>query len=265
MKIDSIVKFIWKTKWPTTSIMAWVHGNERSWIDAFQEILPTIKIYSWTVYFILANLKAIEKNVRFVDKNMNRCFRKKIIWNTYEEKRAREIKKILNKSDYLLDLHNTSKQCKPFLISEWEDLNKYFPVKTIVSWFDILQPWWSDSYMNNIGRVWLCIECWQIWNNKSKKVAKEAIVNFLKFTWNISWKPTYYRNQNNFNFYKIYITKTDSFRLVKEFDEFSNIRKWETIWYDWKEPVMAEKDWIILFADACNKKWQEWFTIWYKL
>jgi len=262
---ESIIKLSWMKKWKTTVIMTWVHGNERSWIDVFTKLLNTIEINNWTVFFVFWNPKAIEKNVRFLEKNLNRCFHIEINWDTYEDNRAKTIIKILNKSDYLLDIHNTINKSKPFLISERKDLDKYFPVDKVVSWFDKLHPWWSDGYMNSIWKVGLCIECWNIGNKTWEKIAEESIINFLKFTWNIEWKPILYKGKDHFNFYEIYKTKTDNFRLNREFNEFEGIRKWEIIWYDWNECIISKKDWVMLFAYAANKIWSEGFTMWVKL
>jgi succinylglutamate desuccinylase len=41
-----------------------------------QKILKDIKINFGKVYFIFANLKALEINKRFYEKNLNRCFYK---------------------------------------------------------------------------------------------------------------------------------------------------------------------------------------------
>ena len=133
MKIDkdnSIIELNSNIKGNTTTIMVWVHGNELSWVNAVLEILKDIKVIAWKVYFIFANLKALEIWERQYEKNMNRCFLININWSTYEDKRVREIIPYLQKSDYLLDVHNTlnTSNSIPFMISEYENLWKYFDV-----------------------------------------------------------------------------------------------------------------------------------------
>ncbi len=259
----SIIKINWEKTWKTTVIMTWVHGNERSGIDVFKKILPTIKIYSWTVYFVLANPKAIEKNVRFVEKNMNRCFKKRIVWKSYEEIRVKEIKKILNNADYLLDIHNTTnKISEPFLIWEEKQIAKYFPVKKFLSWIDDIQKWWSDGYMYNRWKLWFCIESGSIYDKHWPWIAEISIINFLKITGNIIWKPDILsQNQTHLNCYKMYKSKTNNFILAKKFKDFENIKKWEIIWYDWKNKIIADKNWAILFAHDSDQKWKECFVL----
>ena len=137
-KSSSVIEINWKKPWNTTTIMVWVHWNELSWVNALFEILDEIKIISWKVYFIFANLEALKLNQRQFEKNMNRCFTENNIWTTYEDKRANEIIPYLQKSDYLLDVHNTLNKNNsiPFLISEYKELWQYFQVDLVVSWFD---------------------------------------------------------------------------------------------------------------------------------
>lgn len=267
MKIDptkSITQLDSREKWAKTTIMAWIHWNEIAGVLVLKDLLRRIKPTKWVINFIFWNLKAIEQNVRETEKNMNRSFIKNNKGETYEDLRAREIIKILKESDYLLDLHSsTSKESQPFLISEYKDLWKLFPVKIISSWFDILHPGWSDWYMNSIGKVWLCLESGSIDDNNTG-ILKKSVINFLKYTWNINWDPEIFNpeNQKYINFDYIYKNKSDKFVLDKDFWDFQFIKKWEIIWYDWKEVIRSPKDWVIVFAHNKNKKNQECFLIW---
>jgi succinylglutamate desuccinylase len=257
-----IIKIIGKKKGKITVIMAWVHWDEKSGIIAIKKIAPIINISWWVVYFIIANIKAIKKNTRYIEQNLNRCFKKKIIGLWYEQQRAKEIRKVIKSADYLLDIHNTIKPSKPFLISERKDINKYFPVKRVISGLDNLHPGGSDGYMNAIWKKGICIECGGIDNEWWNKVAENAIINFLKFTWNIEGKPKKYKNQNSFNFYKIYKTKTDTFILAKTFKAFEKTKKGTIIGYDGDRTIKSEKNSYILFPKNCNKKWSEAFIVW---
>jgi len=238
-------------KWNTTVIMVWVHWNEFSGVQALENIMDSIKVSNWKVYFIYGNPKALELNKRYYEKNLNRCFVK---WNngTYEDKRAKKIMKILDKSDYLLDVHNTINENNsiPFLISEYQEYSKFFDVKYVVSWFDKLHPWWSDGYMNRIWKKWFCIECGSIFGNKQATInlAEKSIINFLKLTKNIDWEAeiTKFR-QKNIKFDFIYKNETLDFKFVKNFKDFEFLKKWDIIWYDGEKKIEAVKDCFILF------------------
>ena len=263
------IKDSW-VKWNATTIMVWVHWNETSWIDALNDIIDDLKIISWKVFFIYANLKAIEKNVRFTEKNLNRCFLKELANESYEERRAKEIMSILDKSDFLLDVHNTISfnSSLEILITSNTDFIKYFPLSKVITHIDEIQKWGSDWYLDSVWWKWFCIECGSInfWDkNKSKDLAKKSIINFLKVTWNISWKAEEYSwKRKIMRMDYVYKTKTDNFKLKREFKDFEELKSWEIIWYDWSKEIITDKESIIMFAHNREEKWSEWFYLWYK-
>lgn len=253
--------------WKTTVIMSWVHGNELSWVKIIQELVPKIQVIKWKVIFIFANLEALSLNKREYQKNMNRCFLRGNKWGTYEDKRSRYIMEFLDKSDYLLDIHNTINEMNsiPFLISEYNYLWKYFDVDFSVKWFDKLHPWWSDSYMNKIWKIWLCLESWSIYDDKWTRIAENWILNFLRYTWNIQWEPIQYNKKDFILFYRIYKNKSINFKFIKRFKDFEKVEKWQLIAYDnWKE-ITAESNWYIIFSYKPNKIWDECFCLWKKV
>ena len=260
----------WK-KGNTTTIMVWVHGNEISWIDSLDEIIDDINIISGKVYFIYANLNAIKQNVRFTEKNLNRCFLKWNKWETYEDKRSQEIMNILDKTDYLLDVHNTESfnSSLEFLITIHTDYAKYFWVDKIVSHIDDIQKWWSEWYVDNIWNKWFCLECgsFNFWDKqRSKILAKESILNFLKVTKNIIWKPNVFNDKKQIvKMDYMYITKTDNFKLTKPFVDFEELNFWDSIALDWNEELKVSQDSVIIFAHNRDKKWVEWFCMWHNI
>ena len=275
LELKLITKWIylidsWK-KGNTTTIMVWVHGNEISWIDSLDEIIDDINIISGKVYFIYANLNAIKQNVRFTEKNLNRCFLKWNKWETYEDKRSQEIMNILDKTDYLLDVHNTESfnSSLEFLITIHTDYAKYFWVDKIVSHIDDIQKWWSEWYVDNIWNKWFCLECgsFNFWDKqRSKILAKESILNFLKVTKNIIWKPNVFNDKKQIvKMDYMYITKTDNFKLTKSFVDFEELNFWDSIALDWNEELKVSQDSVIIFAHNRDKKWVEWFCMWHNI
>src|SRR3989338_2173194 len=132
---------------PTVVIIGAMHGDERVGahvIKMLKEELITEKICG-EIYLIIGNPKAYEKNVRFIDADLNRLFgedfdqiaKKNIRHLTGEEKRALEIAPILAKADYLLDIHSTIKKSVPFIYIKNSPnhcaLAQFFGTKFIVS------------------------------------------------------------------------------------------------------------------------------------
>ena len=251
--------------------MVWVHWNEKSWIDALDEIINDLVIVKWKVYFIYANTKAIEKNVRFIEKNLNRCFIKNISSDTYEGERAIELMNIFDKSDYLLDIHNTESlnSSLEVLITTNTNYSKYFEFDKVVTNIDDISKWGSDWYMDSIWKKWFCIECWSLYSWEKfrwKYIAKNSIINFLKVLWNIYGEPIIYNKKIQIiKMYYLYLTKTIDFKLYKNFSDFDEIKLWEIIAYDWWKEIKCDKDSIIIFSHNRNKIWEEWFYLGYKL
>ncbi len=248
----------------TTTVMVWVHGNELSGVNAVTDILKTIEVISWKVYFIFANLEAMKIDQRFFEKNMNRSFHLTAQWDTYEDKRAQEIIPYLLESDYLLDVHNTlNKQNSiPFLISEYQELSKYFAVKYVISWLDILHSGWSDGFMNSVWKIGLCLESWSIYDPTWPEIAKKWILNFLKWTKNISGTPEETSNQDFINLNYIYKNKTTDFKFTKKFLDFEKVPAWFIIAYDGEEEVKFDEDRVILFTHDVKDIWEECFCTW---
>lgn len=82
-----------------------LHGNER---------MPVLALASIGQPQIVANPKAIAKNVRFTDKDMNASFGTK--GKTYEEKRAKEVLDLIDPNNLIIDLHTFSIASDPFVI-----------------------------------------------------------------------------------------------------------------------------------------------------
>lgn len=89
----------------TVAIFGGVHGNEKAGILTVDFLIENLKINQGVVYLVHANPEAINQNVRFLEKNLNRCFIKREKSKCHEEFLADELMAILDKCDALLDLH----------------------------------------------------------------------------------------------------------------------------------------------------------------
>ncbi len=82
-----------------------VHGNE---------IMPTLALASEGIYQIVGNPAAVAKGVRFTEKDLNASFGTG--GDSYEELRARELDKVLEKEKLVVDFHSFSIKSEPFAI-----------------------------------------------------------------------------------------------------------------------------------------------------
>jgi len=266
-------------EWPVISIFSWIHWDEISWILANKKFFEQIdkweiKINFWKLILVLkSNEEAIKIWKRQVKFNLNRLFRDDIeFWNSYEEKRVIELKKILSKTDYLLDLHSTSWPSIPFLFSEKNvfDFSKNLWVSHIISWWwelwDVIS-WDTESYINLIWWKWMTFEAW---NHKSKdweKNAYQMILNFLSKLWIINeeyFKIIWNNKQCFLNMISFYKAKSDNFKYKIDIKNFLKIQKWTLIWEDDWEKNFADKDFILVMPkkESLIKKWSEVFFTW---
>lgn len=88
------------------AVIACIHGNEPYGLEVCKKLPASCS-------FFIANEKAIKKNKRFLDVDLNRCFPGKINGNN-EERIAYELVQKLKNFDYVIDLHSTPHSCPLF-------------------------------------------------------------------------------------------------------------------------------------------------------
>jgi len=96
-------------------IVGGTHGNEPAGVNAIVELhrafgCGKLRLNQGKISFLLGNSKAYEKDIRYIDHDLNRHFKKREA-SSVEGRRALEIKSFLNDNDdikALLDLHSVS-------------------------------------------------------------------------------------------------------------------------------------------------------------
>lgn len=115
-----------------------VHGNESFSI----KILKRLKKENKDKFdFLIANEKAIKKNIRFIDADLNRIAPGKNKSKKYEIQRAFEILKICKNYKYVIDIHGTEAATGIFIIITNPKkknllLAASLPINKIVIWSD---------------------------------------------------------------------------------------------------------------------------------
>jgi succinylglutamate desuccinylase len=257
---------------PISIILAGVHGNERCGVEALKKILPDLVIGRGTVFFGRGNPRALKVGKRFIAVNLNRLFRRDDELSNadkagYEYRRAKVIRNYLDRADALLDIHASSiPNTKPFAVSEPEagKIVKYLPAKIFVSGFDKVEFGGTDYYMNQAGKIGICLECGYLGDPQSTKIAEDSIFAFLKARGHLT-NDLIPRRQSRVEMYQKYFTKTDNFVLAKSFGNFETVDKNQLIGTDGREEVRAPKRSLILFAHDCQEVNSEAFLLGTKL
>lgn len=250
--MNSIIKKNSRRTGKTLAVFCGVHGNEKAGIFAVKKILKDVKIKSGTVYFVFANPRAIKQNKRFIEKNLNRCFVNKRKGNSYEEKRAIRLMKIMDKSDALLDVHaSNNPKTTPFAITDnGLDIVKNMNFKIIATGFDDVEPGATDGYMKRKKKVGICLECG--YSGKSKRhteLAYNSIIQFLQYFDAIEKiLPESKVKQKVLIVDKAQKVTSNKFKLTKTFADFQTIKKGSIIARDEFKKYIAEKEGVILFG-----------------
>lgn len=237
----------------TLTIFAGVHGNEKVGVNVLEKLINTLEVSAGKVYLVFANPSAIKKNVRQINKNLNRCFIKNNYGSSSEDARARELMKILDESDALIDLHaSNNKNSTPFAICEEDifELVEKFNVPIMSSGWDSIEPGGSDGYMFNCGKPAVCLECGYAGDgSKYEKLAEESVYKFLSFYGAIGSIDMMDVKKKHIKVYKVITKSSESLKFVKQFSDFENLEEGIIFAHDDKESYVATKDDIIIFPN----------------
>lgn len=249
-------------------VMVGTHGNEVCGPLMLEERLSEITIQRGQVTFIQGNPKAIEENKRFIDQNLNRMFRPIETYTeeereSYEFKRAQELKPLLKECDALLDIHSSgTEDTIPFIICEPNsfEIVKEFPFEVVSYGFDGIEPGGTDNYVNEHGGNGICIECGYHYDPEAKDRAWESLKDFLILNNATDGELNVPKKQKVIDANYLYKTKVN-FRLAKYFADFEEVAKGDLIGTDGNEKVYAPKDGVIIFARGREDSGEEAFIV----
>ncbi|MDD3487716.1 MAG: succinylglutamate desuccinylase/aspartoacylase family protein [Candidatus Moranbacteria bacterium] len=110
-------------------LIAATHGDERIGIEVVNKLVEQ-KLDAY-FDFLIANPKALEKNVRYIDSDLNRSYPGDIKSDLYEKKNAVNNIKIAKKYKYVIDLHEAKFGTKNFIIIPRNKLDIDLPLHFI--------------------------------------------------------------------------------------------------------------------------------------
>lgn len=176
------------------TLMAVTHGNEVAGIEVLNQIICLIKdlpeLVTYPIGLIMGNPDASMQNKRFLEKDLNRSFDQDHE-NSKESKRAREIEKILVKTSYLLDFHQTIEPTElPFFIFGYRGHDGFEFAKEIDCTLPIVTHWGkpfsddgrcSDEYVISKKGTGITLELGQnSYNPYHVAVGFRAAINAIK-------------------------------------------------------------------------------------
>lgn len=265
----NVYTFIGKEPGKTLTIMAGVHGDEICGVRLFEKILSKFEIRRGTTNLIYGNPRAIEKNVRFTEMNLNRAFRvhpqfSEQAKKTYEYGRAEELKPILQTSDALLDIHSSnSENSTPFIICEPPSypIVSYFPFPIRSSGWDAIEPGGTDYFVNLHKGYGICIECGYHLDPQAVLRAGATLQIFLTLMGAIDGEtPKKNFNQREINVFSAPIVK-EEYKPIRNFADFEKLQTGELIGYDGETSFFAPPKSVIIFGGKPRKRGEEAFIL----
>jgi predicted deacylase len=194
--------FTGKDEGPTLTVLGAVHGNEHCGPDAINKLIALIesgdiKITDGTLTVIpVCNPRAYRQKVRFTERNLNRFMFPKDSPRYYEDHLDNIICPILEKTDYLLDLHSYTSEGDAFVfLGQLDKENLSFAKalgvpRFIYGWAEALsnadnledkkQAQGTTEYARLHGAVGLTLECGTHSHPRNADVGFEAICGALE-------------------------------------------------------------------------------------
>jgi len=254
---SKIYKIEGKLPGKTLVILGGVHGNEKAGVMTLDYLRENLELKQGSVYLIYANPAALEKNIRYENKNLNRNFYRKEKCEVYEDVLAEEVMNILDTCDAMLDLHAYNEplgESKPFAICEPDclDIVKSFDVSIVVSGLKEYEQGATDEYMFLQGKPGVCVELGAIEEpEKYVELGINTATRFLQYFGCIEGSVLESKQkQLLLQASGMYKKQTEDFTFAQSFKTFDKIKKGEYIATDGGEKIYAEDDCYILFPQA---------------
>ncbi len=186
------------------AIVGGVHGNERTGVEVVYSLLNsfqrrTLELCEGTLTLAIGNPAAVRRRMRGSEEgaDLNRCFTHAILqksepdrlFESYEERRARELADALKDVIIGIDLHATNKPSEPFVVTQYlrslgrsvveESLNVEV-VLTDPDWIFAGQAATLDEYFNRNGGSGICYETGYVDDSGRVRQVRHEMLRFLR-------------------------------------------------------------------------------------
>jgi succinylglutamate desuccinylase len=279
LSVSRVIKEIkGKPNGPVAVFFGGIHGNETAGVFALNSVLNKLDkdLVNGNIYGISGNLKALQRNERFIDSDLNRIWLHKNLKTLQngkilspEEEEQKELylllENILNAHSgpfYFIDLHTTSSKTLPFITINDSMVNRrfsqLFPVPIVLGIEEYLNgP--LLSYINTLGYVSLGFESGQHDDEHAITCAIAFIYLVLGFTELVDRKKienfeVYYNllkmeslaNTNVFEIVYLHtISEGERFKMMPNLNSFQNIKKGTLLAKSNDTDLFAERDSVL--------------------
>jgi predicted deacylase len=258
---------------PHLIVFGALHGEEPCGKLALERFLSEgHRLQSGTVTLIpICNPQAFEKNVLFVDANLNRIFKKYDAPQAYEEHLANELTSLCDQADCLLDLHSSTGDGGPYLFIDHDTPeNKNLAKATgldrwVVGWTELyaslgsIESYDTTGYMHANGKAGILIECGQHADPDAPQIAYQCLRRVLHALGLLAFDSFKPHSANSVARISHVILREKQGRFTQEWVNFDPVRKGQpVIAYDDGSFATAPFDGFILLPRKNAKPNEEW-------
>jgi predicted deacylase len=281
-----VLEYMSPEQGPTLTVLGAVHGNERCGTEAIRRVARaldagTVTLSRGTLVLVpVTNPRAYEENVRFIDRNLNRCLHPDYKGDgSYEDSINPVLIPLLDQTDVLLDLHSYASPGGPFIfLSSDRNDRAEKDFATALGVFDFVYGWQeafgnanteldphystgTTEYAREKGAIAITLECGQHLNADAPDVGERSILLALQHLGmiddaNVAVQEKPFRCVQM----KQAFCKIREGNFVKELKHYEPVSQGDVIArYRDGEEVIAPRDGFIVLPKADAAVGQDWF------
>ena len=264
---------------PSLLVMGGVHGNEICGPKAIRQIMLELAggslslVKGKLVVVPVVNRLAYEQNVRLVDENLNRIFRRHKDAQTNEQRVANEITPLIDECDYMVDLHSLhTPGGRPFIFIDndmpaHEAFVRSLGLNYILSGWNKLyadagldQPA-STDYAESRGKIAACVECGGHEDASSVDVARGVHPEGAEPSRDDLWPRSAAEAGHRYRVFKRGFQKSPG-HLSRDWKHLDAVSRGDILAeYEDGERVIADQSGYILLPFSDAKQGAEWFYL----
>lgn len=259
-----------------------IHGNEPCGPEAIHRTMEAIErgditLRQGSVRFVpTCNPLAYKRNVRCIEENLNRVFRKTESPSSYEARLANELCTLLDtEADMLLDIHSTSAPGPMSVFVDYpDDTNDAFaralsPEYILLDWPAVyarnphgFKSFCTSDYAHAIGIPGVTVECGQHDDPGSIRVAEKAIFRALSFAGIISLSVREERPPQKIRMTVVEKKASENDFFAKQWGHLETVKKGETIALRADGSTLsAPEECMMLLPKHHAKAGEEWYYL----
>lgn len=261
-----------------------VHGDEPCGTMALRKIIERfnagrLRLACGSVTFIpICNPPAFARKQRYIEQNLNRVMRPCAKPCSIEEHLAVVLMREIARCDWLLDLHSTSAESRPFVFQDYADSKTRRFAQAlgldhvITGWPEMfatpeaqgLNEGDTVSFAHSLGKTGVVVECGSHKNPRASRLAEAVVMRALVFLGLCAGKENKAKADKKPALVKAMCVKTKKHdgALARAWHHLDKIKKGDVLaLYTNGTHEVAPYDGFILLPKAKASQGQEWFYL----